>query len=637
LLGPIARRAARVSLVAVLLAASLPLATPVSAATLVRDPERNSTSLAAWGWHGGANPAVINNWVTSSGQRLIDIEVETPTAATPTFSAAYVANSGAYTRSWWWYYNQTAAQVTGTLTTNGARPIDVEPYIDGLGRLRYAVIEVANSGAAQKTWWWLQNQTVASIATFASDHNARPIDVDRYVVGGVTRFSAVLIANSGVDAAGWGHMYNAALTDITSWASANNMRIIQLERIPNSTNYDALLQSAGSENWWVKAGLAPGAVTDYANQRGARIYKIEPYSVNGTTAYAVLLINDANAETTRIRNLVSRQMTGSWGFFVKKVGAAQVMGLQPDAIFEPASMIKIVHAVRALREIQLSRTVTLATPIDWYVNWTNTARYPDEYYYKWDKNVCAYQSDGTLDATIKYTDPYGDVIIGQMMTWSDNRTTDAITRRFGFAELNNLMALAGMTRSHLYHRIGCIAAASPQPWHHNELTLRDTGRIYEGIENGTLLDAARRATLFGDMNGGVINPDGALAAMIKSEASHAGLTPAETAAFLSQVVTRMKGGSYDLCPDTGSCDPGVMIDRTAGGLIWLPVKSTVDGRVTTTQRAWVWGRYFNLTASCTFDSIPLGDCAAVQKEVAGFDTIAVEQFREIVQEALATW
>ena len=42
--------------------------------------------------------------------------------------------------------------------------------------------------------------------------------------------------------------------------------------------------------------------------------------------------------------------------------------------------------------------------------------------------------------------------------------------------------------------------------------------------------------------------------MIKDEAAHAGLTPAETGQFLASVVVRSKGGSYDMCPDSIGCD-----------------------------------------------------------------------------------
>ena len=49
-----------------------------------------------------------------------------------------------------------------------------------------------------------------------------------------------------------------------------------------------------------------------------------------------------------------------------------------------------------------------------------------------------------------------------------------------------------MTSSKVNHRIGCPGKASPQPLTHNELTLRDAGRIYEGSQNLTLLNTTHR-------------------------------------------------------------------------------------------------------------------------------------------------
>ena len=71
-----------------------------------------------------------------------------------------------------------------------------------------------------------------------------------------------------------------------------------------------------------------------------------------------------------------------------------------------------------------------------------------------------------------------------------------------------------MTSSKVNHRIGCPGKASPQPLTHNELTLRDAGKIYEGIQNLTLLDTRRTATCSTRyMSGGPIG-DGALKDMI---------------------------------------------------------------------------------------------------------------------------
>jgi hypothetical protein len=250
-----------------------------------------------------------------------------------------------------------------------------------------------------------------------------------------------------------------------------------------------------------------------------------------------------------------------------------------------------------------------------------------------DKDVCAYDVDtGALLTDKTYSDELGSVLIAQMLQYSDNRTTDALTRRYGFSSLNGLAWLAGMSKTHLYHRIGCPDVSSPQPFHRNELTLRDAGRIYEQAEDGTLLDSIRRANLNGYLLGGPIATDGALAEMIEDEAT--ALTAAERASFIAQVSTRSKGGGYSYCPATGSCDPGVHVDGTVGGVIWIPFK---NGSGTVVSTPYVYGRFYNVDVPCTGAAISAGTCSALNNENAGNSTIAVEMFRQIIRQAIATW
>ena len=89
-----------------------------SAQTAVQDPDRNASTVTNWGWHTNVSAATVNSFV-NTGYRITDIEVN---AATPTFSATYVRNSGVYARTWWWYYGKTGAQVSSLLTTR--RPTD---------------------------------------------------------------------------------------------------------------------------------------------------------------------------------------------------------------------------------------------------------------------------------------------------------------------------------------------------------------------------------------------------------------------------------------------------------------------------------------------------------------------------------
>ena len=68
-------------------------------------------------------------------------------------------------------------------------------------------------------------------------------------------------------------------------------------------------------------------------------------------------------------------------------------------------------------------------------------------------------------------------------------------------------------------------------------------------------------------------------------------------------------------------------------MIWLPFRSGPN----VTDRAYVYGRYFNVTTTCTFASISAGTCARLNANDAAMAKVAVEMFRAEVKKALATW
>src|SRR5262245_51581950 len=354
------RRLIALSSTIVMLSATLSTAPPVSAVTLVVDPDVNSSSVTGWGWHTNATPTQINAFV-GLGNRIVDLEVN---STAPTFSVAYVANSGTQALTSGWYYGLPAAGVSSQLTAHAARPIDVEPYVTSSG-LRFAVVMVANTGAAQKGWSWYYGQTSTQIASYLSIHNSRIVDLDRYATSAGDRFDVVYIPNTGVDATAWWYYYGQTPTQVNAHLSANHARLISLERTASGT-YDIVMAASPGLTWWWYYGQTATSLGNLASQKGARIARVEPYVIGSTRYFAAVLINDVNAETSRIRNLVSSKMAGSWGFFVKKVNGGEVVGLQPDRIFEPASMIKIVHAVTALRQVQANTGTTLSTQITWY-------------------------------------------------------------------------------------------------------------------------------------------------------------------------------------------------------------------------------------------------------------------------------
>lgn len=616
----------------VALAAALALTTLIGpapqaqAAVVVPDPGRNDQTPTAWGWHYNVSPSTASGFI-KKGYRIVDLEVR---SSSPRFDVSYVRNSGSQARAWWWYYGLTGSQVGDRLRANDGRLLDIEPYETSRGT-RYAVVMVRNTGSAAKSWGWHYNVPLSTIVDYTKKAGMRVIDVDRHASG--SRFSAVYIKNTGVDAKAWWHYYNVTHEQVKSFVARHQARILNLERLPNG-RFDVVLQKNAGEYWWWLVGATAAEVGQAANQFGARIYQVKAYPTSQGTRYHALFLGNVDAETRRVYRAAGR-MTGKWGFYLKRVGGPDKLGIGQDNVFEPASMIKIVHAVTAMRDIQ-NGPATTATQVPWNARPSAPARYPTDADYSDDKNKCAYDGNGNVQNGAAYSDKLGPTIIRQTMVWSDNRTTDALTNRYGFAALNATAAQAGMTKSGLFHRIGCGSAAPPQPRTHNAFTLRDAGRIYERVENATLLDASHRDQLYGYMGGGTLG-NGALKDMIVAEANAAGLSASERDQFLARVATRSKGGSYDSCPNWGGndpCNPDVVSSRTVGGVIWLPVKGRTGA---VTDAAYVYGRYFETRLDCTFASVDAGTCADFNANVTGMNAVAVEMFRAEVKQALATW
>lgn len=597
-----------------------------AAAASVTDPERAVTTPTAWVMRTSATAAQLNSAV-SSGYRITSLQVSSTTG--PRFHATLVRNTGTYQRAWWWFYGLTAAQVSSKLSTLGARIVELEPYVTG-GSLRFAVVMVRNSGTAAKQWWWLRGTSSAGISALAASKGARPIDLDRTVLpGGSAYYTAVFVKNSGVDARPWYHAYNLTTAQVVSYGSARSATPLSIQ--PRGVGRFDVLYAGGGPARTTMLELSPTAALAQANQEGRRVVQVVPSAVPGLVQ--ALSLDNLDAESLRLRNLVRSGMSGaSYGWYVKRVGGGIATSLQADQPFEPASTMKAVHLLRAVREIAPAGGLTLASTGTWYVRPGDAARYPTDPGYDDDKNRCAYTTGGSAVTSVPYVDNY-QTLMNQMMQYSDNRATDFFVRRYGFPSLNALMSSLGMSNSVIRHRIGCGDTWLPS-YHavRNQLTSRDLGKLYESVVAGTSVNATGRSMFFGRMNGGVLG-DGDLKAMIVSELTAAGLTGAQRSQFLARVTTRSKGGSYGLCPNSGPCDGPTRQIRTVGGVIWLPFKSGA----TTTDTAFVYSQWFDKTVPCTFANVSAGSCTSYNTTATANGTLSIQRFRSIVRAAAATW
>ena len=532
----------------------------------------------------GVTALTINNTI-SQGFRLTNITYRGTSILGSTFDALFVQNSGAYAIATWWYYNLTAAQVSSNLTANQARLIDLEPYTDANGNQRFACVMVDNTGANAKGWLWYYNSNVSAISAAANANHARVIDLDRYVFNGTTYYSAVLVGNTGADFRQWWWYVNATPTQIGTLLNANNARLYDLE--PNGTGtFDCvMIRDNTFPYWYWWYDLSSADVAYLVGQYGVRAIDIETYLVGGVRKWAMLTINNSNALTTAVGNGMRSATSGQIGLWLQRMNGGNLANLNGDTVFEPASTMKTLHHVHAMRQVHLG--LSLTTPLTVYSN------------YQTPTSSCPIDT-GPFQQQLQS-------VLFDMMDASDNARTQAVRAYFGESNINNTAAALGMSSSGVHHRIGCAADALANP---NQITLRDLNTLHEQVVNGYL---GSQRQLFYDL---MRNDFAEIDTVISQEGALLGLSTATVNSFRNLTELAHKKGMYGLTSGGSS-----WVDRAEFGWISLPF-ITND---VVTPREYGFGVFVNRAANDT-EAI----AAIYQQGVP-------ELLRSTIHAAMASW
>lgn len=596
-----------------------------------------------WWAYGGVSAAQVGTFLTNNSARLTEIQVQSVSGGVPTFSVRMVRNSGAYAApgGWWWYFGLTAAQVTSYLNANQARLIDIEPYDIGGGTIRFAVIMVANTGTAARSWWWYQGVTPSQIGSYLTANNARLVDLDSYVVGGQRRFTAVMVSNTGADAKAWQWWHGQNFADIGPKVTAFNGRIVKIDRNSDGTYNFVQVRNTGSDNsaWWHAYGFSSmGALVNHANQLAARPVSIHTYLNSlGQRRWDAAFIDNANAATRRMRGVYGQTFLDANGYptrgifaaYLKQVGGSELVTLNHSRQAETASALKSLHLLHSMKQVELGNT-TLNSAFVYY-------DYPDGSS-QTASNKCpdpVYEVPANLRTNYSF-----ETGLDEMMRISDNRTTRGVVLRYGMAAINASGTSAGLNSTQIRHNIGCAyrntTTGKYDPANlRNNTTARDLARIYEVARQGTWLTNRNNAQdeFFESVNR--FTGAGEMAAIINAEAAALGKS-AIVSSFSSQIRHWNKGGSYGTClPDaSGGCGQRVII-RSTTGLLQLPFKSA--GVIA--PRNYAYAHFISDVPVSCFEntSTTAVDCPSDTHYTNAFAAARPELFREVIRAALQTW
>lgn len=614
---------------------------PAYADTNATTDDRSVAVPTAWWVYTGVTSAQVSSFLTQNAARLTDIEIYSIVSGVPRFTVRMVKNSGAYAvPGWWWYYGLTFSQVGAQLTANNARLIDLEPYDAGGGVIRFAAVMVSNTGVSARAWSYLVGVSSAQISTQITNSGHRLIDLESYFEGGVKKYTAVFVANTGSDAKAWQWWLNQTAAGVAAKLNAFGGRIVDLDRQSDGTYNVIMVQNSGANNfswWWMTNFNTITDLLNFASQLSARPVDIETYvDLFGQRHYLGVFIDNGNAATKRIRNIFAQSFLDSSGAptkgifeaYLKQVSSGVVLDLNSSRSAETASSMKSLHLLHALGRVQAG-TDSLTSAFNYYDYISGTL---DE-----RKNACPDPVKETV-ANLR-TDYNLEKGLGEMMRISDNRTTRGVVLRYGFPAINLTADNAGMVGTQLRHNIGCAYFnLSTQKYDdkslRNDTTAADLARIYEGVWTGSLLSGTGRTEYLK-----LANPSTGTSAQIQQiinqEAALQGKS-AIAATFGASIKNYGKGGSYNTClPNSvGGCGQQVII-RSATGLIRIPIK--ISGVLN--YRNYVFGRLISdVPVPCWDDpTTAFDECPTETAFETTFTNASNEMYREVIRSALLTW
>ncbi len=485
-----------------------------------------------------------------ASQRVFNIE----RVGSNAYDVVAVTNSGSYQVSGMQiHYGQTAASLGNLLESSNRRLIDLEPYANGSVE-NFVAITVPNTGATAAGWGWLYRATPQQIADWIGNANPplRLLDLDVYELNGQQYYSAVAVNNTGSNNQGWWYYFARTAGEVTSLLTENQARLVDVEvhrqpgvGVPALYTVLMVADNPGS-GWWYPA-LTQAEIGSLLEQNGARLTCIERYTnALNQTRFAVAMVDNTTPETRRIRDAIRENIpSGDFGFKAKQVGGPTIASLNENFQFEPASMIKILHAARAMRGVELGNE-TLGSLVTLNVDTFGNSSCP----------VATTTTFPSLETTIR-----------QVMRNSSNEHTEALRRRYTTNGLMQFATTYGLAGTSLNHTIGCLCSEWPD---FNTFTARDAVALYEQLADGTILDDFNKETLFDLMLNYPEHGDAVLTGIINQEAASTNLTSAEILAFRNAVDAAWKGGSYNC---TFSPNP-TRRWRTEGGWARLPFKTS---------------------------------------------------------------
>jgi hypothetical protein len=172
------------------------------------DGVRYSAVMTGWGrktsWWIGTREELVAEALRRES-RVVDLERHPHDLV----SGVMVENTGATSRPWWLYYEQTPEAIASLLAENGARLVDIEPT----GKGSFDVVMLRDGTPS----WWYAGRTVEELTALANQNGARLTKAIPYVESGKTVYAGIMVPNVSPETRRVNELMRAAVAGQGAW------------------------------------------------------------------------------------------------------------------------------------------------------------------------------------------------------------------------------------------------------------------------------------------------------------------------------------------------------------------------------------------------------------------------------------
>jgi hypothetical protein len=418
-----------------------------------------------WWWQSGFTSDEIGAQAKSNHAYLTDLETYDENGRR-LFSAISLSNRG---RAWWWYHSSTPDELGTKLAEHQAIPTRLATHGDGSSR-RFAAIMQQSPGYG---YWWYFNLTADQLGQKLVEHDAYPNDIVAYLEGGVLLFAAILYPNDG---AGYWWYFGLLPADIADRLRENNAEPYRIHAYGTSdgVRYVAIMAPATKPSWWFFGQDMENVFTE-TRKNCAYLTDMTTYLEDGRRLFTCIMkerpqpaINPDHH--TKIRSLMDTTHRGGWhGFYLKRLNQEILYGFNESVVFDPASTIKLLIYIHAIRAVQDGVTIGkqqigFNTIIPIPLGFTSLPQ-----------STCPFDEINTTAADML---PLRlDDALRSMMMRSRNAPTEALRLFFGESNVAATAQRLGLINTRHFGPTGCVR---------NAATLEDFGFLFEQAQSSYL-------------------------------------------------------------------------------------------------------------------------------------------------------